>query len=102
MPALSEYSNVYDSALQVLDEKGFQVWYESGPDLYCAEKDGWDFAAESPIGLLGLVALWEQIGPAAYEEYWWRVAAPTWRPRYRSLPNAAPKEFVPVWRRDRE
>jgi hypothetical protein len=28
MPALSEYSNVYNTALAVLREKGFQIWYD--------------------------------------------------------------------------
>ncbi|MCB9593940.1 MAG: hypothetical protein H6719_14500 [Sandaracinaceae bacterium] len=96
MPALSEYANVYDTALVALEDKEFQVWFDPGPSLYCAEKDGWDFAAENPVSLLGLVAIWEQVGPSAYEEYWWRAGPPSGEPRYRTLPSAPPTGYTPI------
>ena len=64
MPTLSEYTNVYNSALQLLRKKGFQVWIDKPLQLFCAERDGWDFMAESPVGLLGLVAMYECLEPA--------------------------------------
>ena len=39
MPALSEYSNVYDTALAIPEAKGFQVWRE----LVCAFGQGVGF-----------------------------------------------------------
>ena len=72
MPTLSEYTNVYNSALQLLRKKGFQVWIDKPAQLFCAERDGWDFMAESPVGLLGLIAMYEHLEPTEYKEYWWR------------------------------
>jgi hypothetical protein len=73
MPALGAYASVWNSALAVLEEKGYAVWHSPGPDLFYAEKDGWDFAADDPTALLGLVAIYEHRKPAAYAEYWWRA-----------------------------
>jgi hypothetical protein len=72
MPALSEYSNVYNSAILILQEKGFRCWVDDATQTYRCEKGGWDFMAESPVGLLGLVAIFEHIAPIQYREYWWR------------------------------
>lgn len=74
MPALSEYVNVYDTAVELLQRAGFQVWFDEGADLFCAEREGWDFMAESPIGLLGLVKLHEMIAPSGWSEYWWKLS----------------------------
>lgn len=73
MPALSEYANVYNVALGLLQAAGFQVWFDEPSDLYCAERNGWDFMAESPVGLLGLAKMHEMIAPTQWQEYWWRV-----------------------------
>jgi hypothetical protein len=40
MPSVSEYANVYNTVLLILQKKGFQVWLDERSDLYCAEKDG--------------------------------------------------------------
>lgn len=72
MPALSEYTNVYDTAVRLLRQKGFQVWRDRSLGLYGCERAGWDFLAESPVGLLGLVAIFESQRPDEYREYWWR------------------------------
>jgi hypothetical protein len=93
MPTLSEYSNVYNTALVILERKGFQVWHDEQTNLYCAEKDGWDFQADTPCGLLGVVAIYEFKQPAAYQEYWWREQEPN---RYRNLPKQ-PRPYKPVW-----
>lgn len=72
MPTLGEYVNTYNSALETLRRKGFQLWYDQESDMFCAERCGWDFMADTPIALLGLVALFEDRAPSRYEEYWWR------------------------------
>ncbi|WP_200753103.1 hypothetical protein ACI703_11190 [Isoptericola jiangsuensis] len=41
-------------------------------ETYCAEKDGWDFMADSPCSLLGIISIYEFKNPSRYEEYWWR------------------------------
>jgi len=95
VPALGEYPNVWDSAIAVLEQKGYTVWHDSRTDMYGAERGGWDFLADSPISLLGLVALYEHKQPDGYTEYWWRTA-----PRRSSLdlPTTAP-DYTPVWQR---
>lgn len=72
MPTLSEFANVYDSALDLLEKKGFQLWFDEKSDLFFAERNGWDFAAENPISLLGLAAIFEAEEPSQFHEYWWR------------------------------
>ena len=93
MAALSEHSNVYNTALLVLKRKGYQVWYNSNTKDYCAEKDGWDFMSRSPCGLLGLVAIYEIKRPSSFAEYWWREEGPE---LYRALPNAPEREYRPI------
>ena len=75
MPTLSSYSNVYNTAAVWLQRKGYQVWVdeEADPPLFMAERDGWDFAADSPVELLGVVAIFEATSPDAYSDYWWRI-----------------------------
>jgi hypothetical protein len=50
-PALGEYVNVYNSALNVISKKGYQLWYDADSDLFGAERGGWDFLADNPISL---------------------------------------------------
>lgn len=71
MPTLSDYVNVFGEAVFVLREKGYQVWYDEASKLFYAEKNGWDFAADSPTALLGVVAIYETRQPSEYREYWW-------------------------------
>ncbi|MDC0721969.1 hypothetical protein [Nannocystis bainbridge] len=73
MPALSEHVNVWRSALNILAAKGYQVWVQDDGETFCAERDGWDFMADSPVSLLGLVSMLEHQSPEHYEEYWWRT-----------------------------
>lgn len=73
MPALSEYSNVYNTALLILKAKGYQTWYDEQSEVFGAEKEGWDFLSDSPCGLLGLIAIHEHRQPEEYREYWWRI-----------------------------
>lgn len=98
MPALSEYANVYNSAIELLRAKGYQLWFDKQSELFCAEKDGWDFMAESPVGLLGLVAMKEHLAPGQYQEYWWRDEGPL---DFRKLPDH-PQEYVSVVRKRKQ
>jgi len=95
MPTLSSYTNVFNTALVILKRKGFRVWMEQGSDMICAEKDGWDFMAEDPIRLLGLIAIYEAQQPGEYCEYWWKIDSP-WL--IESVSNRRPR-FIPVWKR---
>ncbi|MFO0550973.1 MAG: hypothetical protein U0271_21460 [Polyangiaceae bacterium] len=97
MPALSEYSNVYNTALLVLRAKGFQLWYDEKQARYWAEKDGWDFSADSPCALLGLVAILEFTAPSEFREYWWRLRG---EDLYGNLPTE-PVDYTPVFTRVR-
>ena len=72
MPALSDYTNVYNTALAALKQKGYQLWYDAALELFGAEKNGWDFLADTPSALLGMVAIYESSAPEQYSEYWWR------------------------------
>lgn len=60
----------------LLERKGYQVWEQKDIDAYCAEKDGWDFYADDPIQLLGLISIFDTLVPEAYQEYWWRIREP--------------------------
>ena len=97
MPTLSEYSNVYNTAILILQEKGFRVWYEERTHHYCAERDGWDFMSDSPCGLLGVVAIFEYHQPQVFKEYWWKIEGPD---VYRNLPREKP-DFASVMRKNR-
>ncbi len=94
MPTLSEYSNVYDTALKLLQKKGYRFWYDEDLDLYYAEKNGWDFASETPCGLLGIVSIYEDKNPQDYVEYWWKDSGEN---IYKSISKTAP-EYTPIWK----
>lgn len=76
MPTLSQCSNVENTALLILKEKGYQVWEDEGLDSVRAEKDGWDFLSDTAVGLLGLIAIFEFHSPEGHKEYWWRIREP--------------------------
>jgi hypothetical protein len=100
MPCLSEYTNVFDTALSVLRTKGFQCWYDEASSLYFAERDGWDFASESPVGLLGVVAIYEFKNPQKWTEYWWKEEVPE-AAFFQRLPRS-PVPYVSVMIRSHE
>ena len=83
---LSDHSNVYNTAIRVLEKRGYQLWYDSEIECFCAEKDGWDFNSPTPTGLLGLVSIFEATKPVSYKEYWWRDEGDL---TYTSLPSAS-------------
>lgn len=69
---LSEVHEVNNVSVITLREKGYRVWWEASErpsaDDWWAEKDGREFVARSPLGLLGLVALWEARGDGWQEK----------------------------------
>lgn len=99
MPALSEHSNVYSTAVSILRKKGFNLWYDKATDHFFAEKDGWDFCSDSPCGLLGLVAIYDSAKPEGYSEYWWREPNAV---DYTKLPSVPPDYKSVVTKRGRD
>jgi hypothetical protein len=95
MPSLGVYSNVLNTALIVLQRKGFRVWTNESESNWYAEKDGWDFLADDPIQLLGLVSIFEFQKPSQFKEYWWMIEEPYLIER---VPKDPP-EYLPVWKR---
>ena len=87
MPALSSYLNVYNSALVILRDKGFKVWTTQDEGTWYAERNGWDFMADDPIALLGLIAIFEYHNPQTHSEYWWKIDSPC---LVDSIPTIAP------------
>jgi hypothetical protein len=76
MPDLSAHLNVYNTALVVLQRKGFKLRYDKSHEWWFAEKDGWEFLADDPMELLGLVAIYEHHSPQEKKEYWWKIDEP--------------------------
>lgn len=95
MAAIADYTNVHDTALRVLLEKGYQIWCDEKSNEYWAEKDGWDYVSRSPVALLGLIAIYEYRQPTAWSEYWWR--APDYEIGLR-VPSK-PKPYTPIYAR---
>lgn len=77
MPALSYYSNVENTALVILKSKGYRYWFDEDSELYCCEKNGWDFYADDWTQLLGVVTIYEHHSPQEYSEYWWKIDEPS-------------------------
>jgi hypothetical protein len=94
MPTLSSYTNVHDTAIQLLRDEGFQVWRDKSAGLYFAERDGWDFAADDPVALLGVVAIFKHRRPVGYVEYWWRNESA--KGASSSLPDAPERAYASV------
>ena len=92
MPTLSAYSNVENTALIILKKKGYNVWLNKSDNLYFAERNGWDFCANSITELLGLIGIYEYHNPKNYREYWWMIKdewllndLPDRSPQYKSV-----------------
>ena len=90
MPALSSYPNVENTCLVILQQKGFRLWTDETQNHWFAERDGWDFMADCPIELLGLIAIFEFHRPQERRDYWWRIAEPYIAD---SLPTHPPEDF---------
>ncbi len=92
MPTLSYYTNVENTALVILKGKGYRYWYDEDSELYCCEKNGWDFCADNWTQLLGIVSIYEYHQPREYKEYWWKIESPELdgheprtKPQYKSV-----------------
>ena len=74
---LSEHINLWPTCLQVLEAKGYHlsVLLDSGGgvDEWLAERDGFQFRAGTPLGLLGLVAIRDAVAPGTESRGWWRA-----------------------------
>ena len=86
MPDLSAYLNVYNTALVILERKGWTVRHDSEHEWWFAVKEGWEFLADDPIQLLGLVGVFEYHAPKQKAEYWWKIDEPDLFSRF--LPEA--------------
>lgn len=83
MSRLSSHTNVYNTCLRLIREKGYNINLEGDTDeddiiipdslIWIAEKGEYDFLAHNPIELLGLVCIHEKIQPEKDEPYWWSV-----------------------------
>jgi hypothetical protein len=64
---LAAFGNTYNPSLLVLKEKGYQLRAETTTDgehtLWTASKGEDSFLGYSPPELLGVVVLWETLGP---------------------------------------
>ena len=82
MASLSNAGNVSNTCLLILRKRGYELWTEGDSEnanpftdiFWFAKKGGYDFVANSPLELLGLVAIFEFKNPQnPPEDYWWLV-----------------------------
>ena len=76
MPDLSAYLNVYNTALVVIERKGWSLRFEQNGEHWHATKDGWELMADDPMQLLGLISIHEHHAPTKKAEYWWKIDQP--------------------------
>jgi len=95
MPALSAYLNVWNTCLVILQKKGYRTWTDQGENYFFAERNGWDFMADDPVQLLGLIAIFEHKNPQKHDEYWWKIEEPR---LVESLPTSPP-DYIPIYSR---
>jgi hypothetical protein len=82
MPDLSAYLNVYNTALVIIERKGWTLRYDASREWWFAQKDDWELLADDPMQLLGLVAIHEHHAPEEKSEYWWRIDEPNLLTQY--------------------
>lgn len=76
MASLSSALNVYNTCLLILRRRGYELWTKeiNKEIIWFAKKNEYDFAAYSPIELLGLVSIYEYQKPETSSKgYWWKV-----------------------------
>ncbi len=86
MASLSSHSNVYNTCLHILRQRGYRLWVEGEQDesgcyptelAWMAEKNGATFHADNPIELMGLAAIYEHVNPVGeVQPGWWTVQGP--------------------------
>jgi hypothetical protein len=100
MASLSSHGNVYNICLLVLHRKGYKLWVEQYIEntrnnvahipiyTWKAKKNDYDFAADDPIQLLGLVSVYEHIEPSnILTPYWWTTNDDQAESIYREIMN---------------
>ena len=60
----------------VLEKKGFSLRFDESREWWFAKKEDWEFMADDPIQLLGLVSIYEHHSPTDKTEYWWKIDEP--------------------------
>ncbi|MEM8494530.1 MAG: hypothetical protein AAF663_03990 [Planctomycetota bacterium] len=96
MLALYNHSNVYSESILLLEEWGYQVWYDKEAELFAAEKQGWDFWADDPTALLGLAAIHRKVAPDIWREYWWRRQPQNLRSYLQNLRRSPVRSFKSI------
>jgi hypothetical protein len=97
MASLRSHTDVYNTCLLLLRQKGYKLWVEGDLDpdgcvsplslSWKAKKDGYDFQANNPIELLGLISLYELKAPSRPSKpQWWKIDGPD---LYQELLNEA-------------
>ncbi|MER5640920.1 hypothetical protein ABT095_28720 [Kitasatospora sp. NPDC002227] len=75
MASLTSHINVWETCLQLLARRGYHLEAElpdeDSPTVWLAGKNGFTFSAETPIALLGLATVYEDIHPETDHPYWW-------------------------------
>ncbi len=77
MPSLSSHANVFETCLQILARRGYELSFEwpeedeQSHGAFTAARDGFSFLADNPIELLGLVTVHDDVRPTTQEPYWW-------------------------------
>ena len=69
---------MWNTCLELLHRKGCRVRVlldaeDGGSDVYEAEIGEFNFTADTPVELLGLLTIFETVRPAAYKPYWWTL-----------------------------
>lgn len=80
-------------ALGILRDKGYRLWRDIRDDTVNAEREGWDFSADDPLSLLGVIAIFEATAPPRFQTGWEESTVPLVESE---LPAVAP-EYDPVW-----
>lgn len=76
MTQLSSYPNVFNTCLVLLRREGFNLAYDKANDVWKAERNEFQFKADNPIELLGLVSIYQKLQPKDQKEYWWQINEP--------------------------
>lgn len=64
MSTIAEAGNLYNPCLVVLKSRGYRLSTEEGENTcyWIARTDSHEFAATSPMALLGITSMWETLG----------------------------------------
>jgi hypothetical protein len=60
----------------ILQQKGYTLRHDREKDTWHADKDGWEFLADNPIELLGLLSIYDHHAPKEKGGNWWKINKP--------------------------